>query len=161
MSLFVLWLLTLFLFCLGLMGIFIPAVPGIGLIFAGVLLFAWVTGFGVISTTTVIVVGIVALLAWLADYVGALMGAKMGGGKWRTLAGTFLGGVLGLLAAGPAGLVLGVFIGAMVGAFSEGMSVEGASRAALLALVGLIGATFVQFVLAIGIIAAFLVAVIW
>jgi len=156
----VLWVGVTTLFVLGLVGIFVPVVPGVGLVFAGVLLYAWATGWETISVAWVVGFGVVALLAWVADYIGAAAGAKYGGGKWPTVLGSVIGAIAGLILGGPLGLFIGAFVGALGGALYEGQSMEKASRAALYAVVGMVGATVVQFLLAVTMILAFIIVVV-
>lgn len=155
----VLWIGVMALFMLGLIGIFVPVVPGVGLVFAGILFYAWATGWEAIGVTWVAVFGMVALLAWVADYIGAAVGAKYGGGKWPTVLGSVIGAVAGLILGGPLGLFIGAFLGALGGALYEGNSMEIASRAAMYSVIGMVGATVVQLVLAIAMIVAFIIVV--
>jgi len=155
----ILWTGVIALFLLGIVGIFVPVVPGIGLVFGGVLLYAIATGFETISTATVIVFGVLTLLAWLADYMGAAIGAKYGGGKGPTVIGSMLGALLGLIFGGPVGLFVGAFVGALGGALYEGQTMEKASRAAIYSVIGMLGATVVQLILAVSIIVAFVIVV--
>lgn len=161
MPIAIVWLTTVILFVVGLGGILIPALPGIGFVFAGILVYAWATGFSTISPITVLVFGVIALLAWLADFWGASVGAKVGGGKTYALTGTILGAIIGAIAFGPIGLFVGAFIGAMVGAVLEGATHQQALRVAALSVVGIVGATIVQFVLGIAMIVAFFLAIIF
>lgn len=156
-----LWLIVSVLFLIGLAGIFIPALPGILLVFAGILLYAIATDFVTVTMFTVLALGGVALLAWLADWAGAALGARAGGGRWPTVLGSVAGMLVGLTTGGPLGMVVGAFLGALTGALYEGKDAAQAGRAALFSLVGLIGATVVQLVLALGMIGAFLLAVLW
>lgn len=146
------------LFLVGLVGIFIPFLPGIAFVFAGVLVYALATDFTSISPVTVIVMGVVALLAWLADYYGSALGARWGGGKIYAMIGSIVGALAGALIAGPPALLIGAFLGALAGALIEGNSPLHAGRIAILSLIGTIGATIVQFMLGVSIIAAFLLA---
>ena len=59
----ILWLAVVTLFIVGLVGTVIPLLPGIALILGGVLLYAFVTGFTTISTSTVIGITIFAAIA--------------------------------------------------------------------------------------------------
>ncbi|PIT98225.1 MAG: hypothetical protein COT71_01855 [Candidatus Andersenbacteria bacterium CG10_big_fil_rev_8_21_14_0_10_54_11] len=161
MSLFIIWFIVSLLFLAGLAGIFIPAVPGIALVFAGILVYAAVTGFAVISVPMVIVLSLIALLAWLADWFGPAAGARLGGGGKATILGSVIGLLLGLMMGSPLGIAPGAFLGALAGALYEGKSGSAASRAAVFSVLGLLGAAVVQFILALGMIAAFFVAVYW
>lgn len=161
MSTAVLWLATGLFFAGGLLGIVVPGLPGVGLVFIGILFYAMMTDFVQVSVGFVIGSGIVALAAWLVEYLGAIIGAKAGGGGKFTLLGTIAGGLLGLLAGGPLGLLAGVVLGAAMGAMYEGKTVEKAGRAALFSIVGIMGAKIVQAGLTAGLIIVFLLKIIF
>lgn len=156
MSDVLLWVLTLLLFGTGLVGVFIPVVPGIALVFAGVLFYAFMTNFSVVGVSAVVVFGSITFLAWLIEYAGGILGARLGGGKKLAMAGAFAGGLIGLFTGGPFGLVPGLFVGALVGALYEGKTPLKASKAAFFSVLGVIGAKVIQVILAIGMIISFI-----
>lgn len=161
MSSAVIWLITLFFLVLGTVGIVVPVLPGVGLVFVGILFYAMLTGFSNISVAFVVISGVIALGAWLIEYAGAAIGAKAGGGGKFTLVGTIAGSILGLMISGPIGLLAGAMLGAVAGAVYEGKTPEKANRAALLAIVGILGAKVVQAVLTLGLIVIFLLVAIF
>lgn len=156
MSDVLLWILTLLLFGIGLVGVFIPVLPGIAFVFAGVLFYAFMTNFSVVSIGVVVIFGLVAFAAWLIEYAGGIFGARLGGGGKLALWGTLGGGLIGLFVWGPLGLMPGLFIGALIGALYEGKTLQGASKTAFFSLLGIVGAKAIQAVLAVGMLAAFL-----
>jgi len=155
------WVITITLFLLGLLGVFVPGLPGVGLVFAGVLLYAAATGFASLSLTTVVVLGLISLAAWLLEYLGALIGTKVGGGGRWALLGTLVGAVLGIIAGGPLGLLVGLLLGSMLGSLYEGRTPEAAGRAALFTVVGMAGAKALQLILAGLVIVVFVIAVVF
>ncbi|MFH1354124.1 MAG: DUF456 domain-containing protein [bacterium] len=159
MSILLLWLIVAFLFITGLAGIFIPILPGVGLVFLGILIYAVATNFASISTATIIIFGVVAILAWLIEYIGAAIGVRAGGGGKFAMIGLIIGALLGFISAGPVGILAGMLLGSFLGATYEGSSTNKASRAALFSVLGLLGAKVLQLLLAVGIIVAFLAAV--
>ena len=158
MSEIAIWVITSLLLGVGLAGTVIPAVPGIGLVFAGILFYAFVTGFAAISIPAVIIFGIVALIAWAADLAGSALGATAGGGKKFALIGAVVGAIIGLT-TGPVGLLVGSFLGGLAGALIDGQNTQQAIRVAALSVVGVIGAAIFQFIVALAMIIAFLIAV--
>jgi len=150
-----LWLAVVGLWLLGLLGIVVPVLPGIGLVFAGILLYAVATGFAQISVTTVVVFGVIALLAWLTTFYAGAIGAKVSGGGRYAAGGTLVGAIGGLLLVGPPGLLAGAFLGALAGATYEGRSPGQASRIAVLSLAGTLSAALIQLLLAVSMIIAF------
>ena len=159
MSFLLLWLIVTSLFSLGSIGVFIPMLPGAGLVFLGVLIYAVATDFVNISVTTVVAFGVVAAVAWLVEYIGAALGVRAGGGGKIAMTGLIIGALLGFISGGPVGLLIGMLLGSFLGATYEGSSTSKASRAAIFSVLGLLGAKVLQLLLVVGIIVAFLAAV--
>lgn len=156
-----LWLVTSALMLIGLLGIVVPGLPGIALVFAGVLFFGWVTGFAAISPATVALMGLAALLGWLAEYAGGVMGVRAGGGGKAAMLGLIAGALIGFVTSGPPGVILGGLIGAFIGAWYVNQKPNQAAKIAFFSLLGLIGGKAVQFLLALVIIITFGLAVIF
>ncbi len=119
MSLTLLYYLLLALMLLGLIGAFVPALPGISLIVVAILI--W-TVAAPMTTSTALITAIAALIlslgvSYLATYLGA---RSVGASKWGQT-GSIIGliiGFLGLLPALPVGgPLLGILVGTMSGAF--------------------------------------------
>ena len=120
MALLILYWGLVALMLLGLVGAFVPALPGIGLIVAAVLVWALATGFA--ATSWALGTAVIALVLSLAvNYLAAYLGAKrVGASNWGQI-GSVVGlivGFLGLLPALPVGgPLLGILLGTMLGAF--------------------------------------------
>ena len=110
------WLLSAALILLGLAGTVLPALPGTALVLAGIVLGAWIDGFSRVSTPTVIVISVLALLAWVLDYVAGLMGAQKAGASRQALIGAALGTVVGLF-MGLVGVLFMPLVGAAAGEY--------------------------------------------
>ena len=114
------WLIAVLLILIGVIGSFLPAIPGVFLVFGGMLLGAWIDGFRRIGWVTLAILGVLAGLALLGDLLGALIGAKRVGASRAALFGAALGGLVGIF-FGLAGALLGPFLGAVAGElFSRG-----------------------------------------
>jgi uncharacterized protein len=88
--------------------------PGGWLIAIATLLYGLWENFICFSVSAVVVYFIIAFLSTFLDNIVMLLGAKkMGGSKWGML-GAFLGGIIGLISAGPLGIIIGPFIGAVL-----------------------------------------------
>ena len=68
--------LAVVLVLVGLAGTVLPALPGIPLVFAGMLLAAWAGGFEHIGAATLVVLGILTLFSLLVDFWATAMGAR-------------------------------------------------------------------------------------
>ncbi|MDP8953120.1 MAG: DUF456 domain-containing protein [Actinomycetota bacterium] len=117
----ILWI-TLLIMLLGLLGVVLPGLPGVPLIFASALVYAYWTSFEVVGGSIIVLLGLFALLAFVADFLGTAYGARrFGASNWGTVGGT-VGGLVGVLAGALffglgalfgllAGTIGGVFIG--------------------------------------------------
>ncbi len=110
------WLLSVLLIVVGLAGTVLPVLPGTVLILGGIVLGAWIDGFTRVSVPTLIVIGVLAVLAWVLDYVAGLMGAKRAGASRYALIGAALGTVVGLF-MGLIGVLFMPLVGAAVGEY--------------------------------------------
>lgn len=130
------WLLAVALIVIGLAGLVLPALPGPLLLFGGLWVAAWAEGFAFVGLTTLIVLGMLALLAHLADFLAGALGAQRSGASKRAVVGATLGAVIGLFFGLP-GLVFGPFIGAAIGELSSRWDLVAAGRAGWGATIGL------------------------
>lgn len=109
------WTLLAFGFLLALLGTFLPGLPGALFVVLALLVHKWLLPEVYPWWSVLLIIGL-ALLSWLADVLATTLGAKWGGAsKWGML-GALLGGLL-CLPFGLPGLLLGPFIGAVVGDF--------------------------------------------
>jgi uncharacterized protein YqgC (DUF456 family) len=109
-----LWVLSGLLILIGLAGIVLPALPGIALVWAGILLGAWAEGFERVGGAVLAVCTGLMLLALLVDLLAGLLGARRLNAHWLALAGAAAGTVLGLF-SGLAGLIFMPLVGAIAG----------------------------------------------
>ena len=152
-----LWVLAVALVAVGLAGILLPALPGTILIFAGLLLAAWADGFARVGTGTLVLIGVIAAASYAVDFVAAALGAKHLGASPRAMTGAALGTLLGLFLGLP-GLILGPFVGAVLGELSVHRDLGRAGRAGLAAWIGFAIGTAVKVALAFSMVAIFLAA---
>ena len=111
-----LWILCAALILVGLVGTVLPVLPGTMLVWGGIVLGAWIDDFTRVSMTTVVVVSVLAVLAWGLDYVAGLMGAKKAGASKQARIGAAAGTVLGLF-MGFVGVLFMPLVGAAVGEY--------------------------------------------
>lgn len=150
-----LWSLAVLLVLSGIVGLVLPALPGSPLLFAGLVCAAWAEDFVYVSWGTLILLGCLALLAWLADFIAGAVGAKRFGSSNRAMIGAAIGAVIGIFFGIP-GLLLGPFLGAMAGELTARADLQAASRAGVGAFLGLILGTAAKMALAFAMIGIFL-----
>jgi len=121
------WVLAALIILAGIVGTVVPALPGVPMIFAGLVLAAWSDGFTVIGWGTLSVLGVLTLFAVLIDYLAAAFGAKRLGASTRAFWGATLGAIIGMF-FGLIGIILGPFIGAVSAELSGGQGARQAGR---------------------------------
>jgi uncharacterized protein YqgC (DUF456 family) len=152
-----LWLLAAMLIAVGFAGLVLPMLPGIPLVFAGLVLLAWAEDFAFVGWPTLGVLGLLALLSYGVDFLASALGAKHFGASSRAVVGAALGAVVGLFFGLP-GIVLGPFAGAVIAEFSRRASVGAATRAGVGALAGLVFGALLKVALAFAMIGVFVTA---
>jgi uncharacterized protein len=113
------YLVAAALVVIGLIGTVLPALPGLPLVFAGMLLAAWAGGFEQVGIATVAVLGVLTLLSLAIDFWATAHGAKRVGASRLAIIGAIVGTFAGLL-FGPVGIFVGPFAGALVGELLHG-----------------------------------------
>jgi uncharacterized protein YqgC (DUF456 family) len=151
------WLLAALLILAGFAGLLLPALPGIPLIYAGLVMLAWAEDFRYVGWLTLTLLGLLALLSYGVDLLAASLGAKKFGASPRAIWGAALGALLGLF-FGLIGIVLGPFAGAVAGEFSGKSSARAALHAGVGATLGLLFGALLKIALAFTMLGAFVVA---
>ena len=147
MSIDALWLvLAVVLVCVGIAGSVLPALPGVPLVFLGLLLAAWAGDFEQVSWVTLVLLGLLTLVSFVIDVAATAAGARRVGATRLAVIGAALG-TLGGLFLGLPGLVLGPFVGAVAGELLSHGQVQQATRAGLATWVGLIFGTLAKLAL--------------
>jgi uncharacterized protein YqgC (DUF456 family) len=111
-----LWIVAVLLIVVGVAGTVLPALPGVPLIFGGVLLAAWIGDFQRISVFTVVVLAVLAVVGIVIDYIAAAISAKRAGASKQGIAGAAIGTVAGIF-TGLWGLLFMPLMGAAIGEF--------------------------------------------
>ena len=142
-----LWLLAALLIVLGFAGLIVPLLPGIPLVFAGLVLLARAENFTYVGWVTLTVLGLLALLSYGVDLLASALGAKQFGASPRAVTGAALGALVGLF-FGLLGIVLGPFVGAVIGEFSRKATARAATQAGVGAVLGLLFGALLKIALA-------------
>ena len=153
----VLWLVAGLLMLVGLVGTVLPALPGVPLIFAGVLLAAWIDEFQRIGGWTVTVIGVLAALGLVIDYVAAAATARRAGASASGVVGAALGTIAGIF-TGLWGLIFMPLVGAAIGEFIAQRDALRAGKVGLATWLGLLLGTIVKIAIAFTMIGVFVAA---
>lgn len=134
------YLLAALLIVAGIVGTILPALPGVPLVFLGMLLAAWADGFRHVGTFTLVVLGVLTVFALGVDFIAGMAGAKRVGASRQALAGAMLGTLVGLFFGLP-GLLLGPFVGALLGELAAGGGLRKATDVGIGAWLGFVVGT--------------------
>lgn len=152
----ILWLAAALLLIAGFAGLLLPALPGVLLIFAGLVLAAWAEGFAYVGWGTLTILGVLTAAAYLIDFLAGLLGAKrFGAGKYGII-GAAIGTVIGLIFGLP-GIIIGPFIGAVLGELYANKDLRSAGTAGLGTWLGMAIGIAVRIAVAFVIVGVFLV----
>jgi uncharacterized protein YqgC (DUF456 family) len=105
---------------IGLVGVLLPVLPGLILVWLGILVYALLEGFAAIDPLTFAVLTLLAVVGITADIWMTQLGARLGGASWRSQLLGLLGGLVGAILfffLGGITAGLGALIGSVVGVF--------------------------------------------
>ena len=122
-----LWILAIVLVLAGLAGTILPALPGAPLVFAGLLIAAWAEGFQKVGWFPLTLLFLLMLLTFVIELAAAGMGAKRVGASKLAIFGAAVGTIVGIFFSLP-GLLLGPFLGAVVGEYLSRRNWEQAGK---------------------------------
>jgi len=141
-------LLALLLMILGILGSFLPVLPGPLTSWIGLLVLHFTDGIE-LSTTFLIVTLVFAVFIYILDYIIPAIGTKRFGGSKAGMIGTTLGLIIGLFSPIPFGIIIGPFVGALIGEMMHRNDFNKALKAAFGSFLGFIASTFLKFIVAI------------
>ena len=144
------FLLTIgFLFVmLGLIGSFLPVLPGPLTSWLG-LLILYFTSIVPMNYTFLGITLAIAILIWILDYIIPAIGTKRFGGSKYGVYGTTIGLLIGLFSPIPLGILIGAFLGAFIGEMlHDKKNTKRAFKASIGSLLGLITSATIKFTVA-------------
>lgn len=140
----------------GLVGIVVPFLPGVILIWAGIFLYAGVTQFAVINLEFLIIVTILAFVAIFLDWLlGALGTKKVSTSIWGVI-GAAVGGLIGSMIGLGWVIVASAFIGALAGEVIGGKNEIFKIELSAYTIIGYLGGTIIRAAIGVSMIGLFL-----
>lgn len=138
--------LAIALSIVGIVGCFVPMLPGPPISYIGIII-VYCRG-DKISTLALVVYGIITVVTLVLDYIIPSLGVKYFGGtkfgKWGSFIGTLIG-----LCYFPIGLILGPFLGAFIGELIGRQSKGVALKSGIGSLLGFVFGVVMKFIVCI------------
>jgi uncharacterized protein YqgC (DUF456 family) len=141
----------------GIAGTILPALPGLPLVFAGMLLGAWAGDFQHIGIPVIVVLAVLTLFSLVVDFWATALGARRVGASGKAVAGAVVGTFVGIF-FGPLGLFAGPFVGALAGELLHGRDVGQATRVGFGTWLGIVFGTVLKLALAFTMVGLFILA---
>lgn len=154
-------ILSATLLLVGLVGVFVPLLPGAPLAWLGIFLYAYFTNFQELTLFTLLIFLALTALTFLIDIAAPALGAQKYKASKYGILGALLGVGAGIVMMGPIGIIIGPFLGSFIGELLAGKKYESAFRSSLGALVGFIASAFLKGVLVLTMLGFFLVALLF
>lgn len=144
------------LMILGILGSFLPVLPGVPVSWLGLLLLFLAPSlpmdYWLLGITFIIAVFIYAL-----NWIIPALGTKRFGGSRAGMIGATIGLVAGIIAPIPLGVIIGPFVGAFIGEIMNNSDRKLAIKAAFGSFIGFLASSFMEFIVAF----AFLFLFLW
>ena len=142
----ILLVLGLILCLIGIIGSFLPIIPGPVTSWLGILLLN-LTSIVEFNLNFVLITLTVAISVGILDYLIPVLGVKKLGGTRSGQIGTTVGLIVALIILGPIGIIIGPFSGALLGEMSTKKSFQDSIKPAFGAFVGVVAGSVIKFLI--------------
>lgn len=149
-----LYVIAAALILVGLVGAVVPLLPGIPLIFGGIWLVAGVDHYRHLGLWWLLGIAVVGVVGLLLDLLAGALGTRRVGASPQAIWGALLGTLVGIFLGIP-GLLLGPFMGAVLGELLAGKGVIRSTHVGASAWVGMIFGAVVKLVASLTMVALF------
>jgi len=139
----------------GLLGSFLPFMPGVPISWIGLLLLHLAPSIPVNYWFLGVTFGVAGIIYGLNLVIPAL-GTKYAGGSKFGMTGATIGLVAGIIAPVPFGIIIGPFVGAFIGEIVNKSNSRSALKAAFGSFIGFLASSFMEFVVAFGFLLLFI-----
>lgn len=143
----ILLVISLALCITGILGSFLPVLPGVPVSWLGLLLLHFTSAIPMNYTFLGITL-LVTIIIFILQYTIPAYGTKRFGGSKSGMWGATLGLIIGIFLPIPGGILIGAFAGAFVGELINKSTSQVALKAAVGSFIGLLASTFMEFFVA-------------
>lgn len=149
-----LWTLAAACVVVGLIGIVAPVLPGVPVVFVGLVLGAWAGDFQQVGVLGLGGAAMLVAVSFGVDWAATVLGVKRLGASRLSVIGAVLGGVIGLF-FNIAGVLLGPFLGAVIGELISARDLVQAGKVGLGAFLGMVIGAALKIALVVGMLSFF------
>jgi len=136
--------LGLILCTIGLLGSFVPIIPGPITSWFGLLVINF-TSTTELNYSFLLISFMIAVFVFTLDIIIPIIGLKKFGGTKKGMIGATIGFLLGLFILGPLGIIIGPFVGALSGEITGELKLGKAVKASIGTLIGFIAGVTMKF----------------
>nr|WP_319570436.1 DUF456 domain-containing protein [uncultured Draconibacterium sp.] len=129
----------------GVLGCVLPIIPGPPLSYIGLLLLHFTERYQ-FSSKFLIIWAIITVVVYVLDYLIPAWGTKKFGGSKRGIFGSIIGLVIGMFFFPPFGIIIGPFIGAVVGELTIGKDSGAALKSGFGSFLGFLAGTLLKLI---------------
>jgi uncharacterized protein len=130
----------------GIAGSILPLLPGPPLGYLGLLVLQLLDP-GPFTMRFLLIMAAITLVATLFDYLVPVLGSKKSGATKLGVWGSVVGLVIGIFAFPPIGIIVGPFLGALVGEMISGKDFSEALRSGFGSFMGFLAGTIIKLIL--------------
>jgi|TARA_B110000495_G_C22930884_1_gene544148 uncharacterized protein YqgC (DUF456 family) len=152
-------ILSVILIITGLIGSFIPIIPGPITSWFGLFTLSQIQNFPN-NNTLLITTFVIGITIFILDYFIPIIGSKYFGGSKYGIIGTSIGLLIGLISPVPFGIIIGAFLGALIGEILAGKQLSEGLKPAMGSLIGIITSSVIKFFTAISFLVIYIILVI-
>lgn len=142
---YVLIVLGIVLMVVGILGCVLPLLPGPPLSYIGLLLLHFTDKYH-FQTNFLVLWGVITTIVYILDLVIPVWGTKKFGGSKRGIWGSTIGLLAGFFFFPPFGIIIGPFVGAVIGELSGGKDSSTALKSGFGSFVGFVTGTVLKLV---------------
>jgi hypothetical protein len=152
-------IISVILIITGLIGSFIPIIPGPITSWFGLFTLSQIQNFPN-NNTLLITTFVIGITIFILDYFIPIIGSKYFGGSKYGIIGTSIGLLIGLISPVPFGIIIGAFLGALIGEILAGKQLSEGIKPAMGSLIGIITSSVIKFFTAISFLVIYIILVI-
>lgn len=127
----------------GIVGCFMPIIPGPPLTFAGMIAYQ-ISSHNPFSVELIVIFGAFTAAVTIFDYFLPSLGARYSGGSKKGTYGSIIGMIAGFFLFPPLGIIIFPFVGAVVGELTDGKKFTKAMKAGFGTFLGFLAGTFIK-----------------